>query len=150
MASRKQLKNIAFGLLGTFVSRNNDVRGFWGLGVLRKFAQSRKVFELRIDLLKKPSFSLFPSAVTITEVKYRQWLLTALERSRIQVDEIVRAEISLRFATFEEFPNTIRDTRGEPYVCTITITKKNGPTYLAIKVGVCSQHDPRKEYRRAT
>ena len=39
MAKSKELKNIASGLYGSFISRNNDVRGYWGVGKLCLAAQ---------------------------------------------------------------------------------------------------------------
>jgi hypothetical protein len=34
MPSSRKLKSVAAGLLGSFVSRNNDIGGYWGIGVL--------------------------------------------------------------------------------------------------------------------
>jgi len=34
MRKRHALKGVAYGLVDTFVSRNNDVSGYWGIGQL--------------------------------------------------------------------------------------------------------------------
>src|SRR5829696_8128411 len=136
------LKGIACGLLGTFVSRNNDINGYWGLGVLRLHAERMQASELTIDLLKEDLVPDFRSPVATTKQIYRQVLTNVLAKSHIDTARLKKVEINLRFANFEEFPNAIRDTRGEPYLCTVSITGKNGSIYEARKLGCCAPHDP--------
>jgi hypothetical protein len=143
----KALKGIAYGLLSTFVSRNNDIDGYWGLGVLRLFAETHGMRMIALDLLgPEPTLSV-GSPVQIAERIYHKWLVTTLERSRIDRSIVAHANISIRFTTFEEFPKVVRDTRGEPYECTVTIVRADGRQYSARKVGVCAPHDPRKDHR---
>jgi len=33
MLPARELRNLAHGLAGTFISRNNDVSGYWGIGM---------------------------------------------------------------------------------------------------------------------
>jgi len=53
MAKRKELKNIASGLYGSFISRNNDVRGYWGVGKLCLAAQRHHTKVVHLDLLSQ-------------------------------------------------------------------------------------------------
>jgi hypothetical protein len=53
MARRKALKNVCSGILGSFVSRNNDCEGYWGMGILYRFAKERGKSDLMIDLLNR-------------------------------------------------------------------------------------------------
>src|SRR5689334_7137532 len=99
-----RLKGIANGLLGTFVSRNNDIGGYWGIGILRSYAGSRNEPEVKIDLLNAEPNPNPHSPITTAKEKYRQWLINALSKAGIDTDKLERAEISLRFTTFEEFP----------------------------------------------
>lgn len=149
MAGRKQLKTIAGGLLGTFTSRNNDINGYWGLGVLRLYAQRRGLETLEIELLSRhynePAVSPFFAAGQY----YRQWFSRALLHWRLSENELRSAYIRLRFSTFEEFPDVVRDTQGKPYVCTVSITTPQGTEYSASKVGVCAPCDPKID-RRST
>jgi len=140
-----QLKGIANDLLGTFVSRNNDIDGYWGIGVLRSYANSRDDSEVKIDLLDAEPVPHSP--ITTAKEKYRQWLINAFSKAHIDAGKIKRAEISLRFAAFEAFPNTIRDTWGEPYVCTVILARNKEVNYEASKLGCCAPHDPKKEHR---
>ena len=41
MPSSRALKGIATGLAETFVSRNNDVSGYWGIGQVQKEIEVR-------------------------------------------------------------------------------------------------------------
>ena len=119
MSRRKILKGFAYGLLGTFVSRNNDIEGYWGLGILRLYAEKHKLSTITIDLLK----------------------------SKVEPSIVTEAKIDLRFSTFVEFPRIVRDTRGQPYVCSVKIVTRNGKIYSATRTGCCEGHNPTKERR---
>ena len=148
MAGVKALKGIAHGLLGTFVSRNNDIGGYWGLGVLRLFAERNALSEINIDLLGE-TFDSLHSTVAATEATYVEWFGQAIAKKGIDARNLAKAEINLRFSTLEEFPDVVRDPRGEPYLCTITIVRGNGITDIVSKIGCCESHDPSKD-RRST
>lgn len=147
MPQRNALKGIAHGLLGTFISRNNDIAGYWGLGVLRLFAKTNKHSELKIELLEQKPESKPQSPIRTIIANYRQWLLNALKNAGIHTKQLEAARIDIRFTTFDAIPDAIRDTRGEPYVCTVSLHASNGRTYRASKIGVCSPHDPKREAR---
>ena len=51
MSAYKQLKGIAAGLAGTFISRNNDVDGYWGMGVIYSEVSARGVSAVTFSLL---------------------------------------------------------------------------------------------------
>lgn len=145
MARRKQLKGIALALLGTFVSRNNDIYGYWGLGVLKLCAMKNGLSKIIIDLLEQsPGFDA-NSPIHIAEKTYQSWLFRTLEKARFDKKQLERAEIHLEFSTFDEFPKAIRDTRGEPYQCSVILKSKGGTSYLISKIGVCAEHDPAKD-----
>ena len=148
MAKKGILKGIAGGLLGTFVSRNNDINGYWGLGVLRLFAEKNYLPALTLDVLHRSPNLLFESPIRISENKYRRWFRNALLKARIETSDIKEANIYLRFSTFDEFPKAIRGTRGEPYVCTVSISN-NSRIISVSRIGVCAAHDPNKDRRRA-
>ena len=149
MAGTKALKNIAHGLLGTFISRYNDIGGYWGLGVLRPFAEENKLPEITLDLLDESTHLPVGSPIRVSQDSYREWLVNARSSRGVADRKLEKAEINIRFATFEEFPDVMRDTRGLPYVCTVTIVVEDGPTYSASKLGVCERHDPKRD-RRST
>jgi len=149
MSRRGRLQNIAQGLLGTFVSRNNDIDGYWGLGILRLYAKKNASATLKIDLLEKSDHLFSDSPVHVAKINYQKWLNKTLSKLRIEITQIHEAEIDIRFATFEEFPKVIRNTRGEPYVCSVKLG--SGETsVVASKTGVCEIHDPTKDLQRVS
>ena len=51
MSRKSTLKNILNGLLSSFVSRNNDVNGYWGIGKLYSLMINKQVHKVEIDLM---------------------------------------------------------------------------------------------------
>lgn len=148
MARRNQLKGIALGLLGTFVSRNNDIYGYWGIGILKLCAVKNGLSKIVLDLLEQSSGFDADSPVHIAEKTYQSWLFRTFEKVGLDTKKLERAEIHVEFSTFDEFPNAIRDTRGEPYECSVIIKSKVGASYVVSKIGVCAEHDPAKDRQR--
>jgi hypothetical protein len=148
MGGERQLKNFALGLLGTFVSRNNDIGGYWGLGVLRSYAERQMVNLVRLDLMSD-SLGESRNPIELATAHHRQWLLNRFGNANIAPTLLSSAIIELRFSTFEEFPDVVRDTRGEPYQCSVALTTCKGSIYAASKVGVCAMNNPRVDRRRA-
>jgi hypothetical protein len=52
MASRKLFLGFASGLVSRFVSRNNDIRGYWGVGILSRDVHGTGGATVEFDLLK--------------------------------------------------------------------------------------------------
>jgi hypothetical protein len=142
-----RLKGIAHGLLGTFISRNNDVDRYWGIGVLRLYADSNGISEITIDLENPESSTDSSFLISSVRGRYREWLINALNKSGVKPSQLTKAQIKLRFSNFVELPGAIRETRGEPYVCTVTLTGDNGVTYALSKTSCGAPHDPRWELR---
>lgn len=149
MAGSRHLKGIAQGLLGTFVSRNNDIYGYWGLGILRSLAVNNGLTKIFIDLTENDDNFSDTSPLRLTEHTYKKRLNDMLDKAGIDQNEVSRAEIRIEFCTFEEYPKAVRDTRGEPYVCSVLLSNRFGSSYVASKIGVCAPHDPNKD-RKST
>jgi hypothetical protein len=82
MSPRKNIKGVALGLLGTFVSRNNDIDGYWDIGVLRLYSEKHHLSTLTFDLLNSLNSLESKSPISVTEVKYQSWLRKALENRK--------------------------------------------------------------------
>ena len=50
MPTRRAQRGIAHGIARSFVSRNNDYRGYWALGMLRSYAEEHRLDEVVIQL----------------------------------------------------------------------------------------------------
>jgi uncharacterized protein len=73
------LKGVAAGLAGSFVSRNNDVEGYWGIGLLCRDA-TQTSGKVLLNLSQRLSSPATPSCVHITEA-YAQHLETLLHKA---------------------------------------------------------------------
>src|SRR5262245_25066952 len=107
MGSRRILKGIASGLAGSFISRNNDVGGYWALGRL-----CAKFKEVEIDLLRSSFDGLTEDQIAIGQ-HYSTWLRRQLQASAIPDNRLSKAVMSLRFNLSmpdDEWP--ARNTRG--------------------------------------
>ena len=122
-ARRKELKNIAGGIVGSFISRNNDIDGYWGLGILYRFANQRQVDMIQLDLLN----------LTITsKVTNMDGLFGTTKFNQ----------------EYEEKYHAWRSALGDPCLCTCEIKVNDGRVY-SVTVGTnCWPHDPEREMRR--
>lgn len=145
--ARSNLQGIANGLLGAFVSRNNDIDGYWGLGMLRSEAAQARQQEITINLLIEQTGT---SAVRTCSVRYRKWLEAILSKQHLELRDLSVAAITIRFAdSFDDFPGLVKDTRGLPYMCSVELRRPSRKMYVSTKIGVCALHDPSKD-RRST
>lgn len=143
--SKANLQNVANGLLGTFVSRYNDIGGYWALGILRSIVERRGGDRIEIDLLKTTEGD--PSIQLIAR-KYEEWLEKRLREVQILLEDMSIARIEIEFlSTFDGYQDLVKDTRGFPYKCTVKIRRGEQKRYVANKCGVCATHDPTKEQK---
>lgn len=149
MARRKELKDIASGLYGSFISRNNDVAGYWGIGKLCLLAEQQDVRKVRIDLLTKsmaPASSEFAKLVS----GYGSILQRHLSAKRIPGNWMSSAIIEVDYKP--EHPSgkhTPIVTRGNLFRLTVTITDDMNKSHTVSGYGYCEPHDPKKEYKSA-
>lgn len=145
MASRKKWTDLAAAILGSFVSRNNDVNGYWALGLLRAQADIAASPGIRLDLLRG---SVFPPSEVGLQVaqKYEQFLLRQVAVRRIARERIADATIGLTFGC-DERGMTIYTSYGEPFRCVVSIEDDRGQKHNSSIVARCSAHDPRRESR---
>ncbi len=149
MASRKQLKNLACGIAGKFASRNNDLDGYWALGLMYANANHCDLDRVRLDLVNgitTPSFEFDSRLIAV----FRQYMEEQIRK--IDLEGHVRAAATVEVAfNVESEQNTslVRTTWGEPFQCEITITDDLGHEHTATVCGYCGKHDSIRE-RRST
>ena len=51
MPRRKEIKGIAAGFVSHFISRINDINGYWAMGILHKYALNNLSTSVEIDVL---------------------------------------------------------------------------------------------------
>lgn len=128
MARRKELKNIAQGIVRSFVSRNNDYDGYWELAKLYDLSMSNSGAEISIDLLGltiKPYSELFEPLAYLWQKKF----FKMLESGSIPNKWISSAFIYARFDV--EYQEHLHSSGmyGEPCTCQCVIVTDSGSKY---------------------
>lgn len=142
MRSRK-LQNIAQGIAGSFVSRNNDVDGYWAMGMLRALADRQGVDRLTIRF----DASAEPDNLTIAAITFRYAMILArlLEKSGHAQDWVSDARIQVEFERGDRASDPSMEV---PTVCEVHLEDRRGYAALIRRTTSCRHHDPRREYRR--
>lgn len=147
MTRRSQLRGIASDLLGSFISRNNDVAGYWGIGRLRELADSCQSVEVCLDLVAK---TIIPANAAFDKLLagYAARLGRHLDSRRISHAWVRRATIHLNFNPQAPHDRTVPiSTWGKLYSALVVIEDDIGKCYEAIAYGYCAPHDRTRESR---
>jgi len=140
MPAKKRLTNIANGLCGSFISRNNDLNGYWAIGKLRSLADQHRQTTVVLDLLTS---SAQPSSAQCSDVfeRYCRLLATLAERSRIPFADITVARIVLDFAP-PPWPRAsyYKLQWGDQFTVTVTIEANGRAVGIAREAGYCRPH----------
>ena len=145
MARRKELKNIASGLYGSFTSRNNDVSGYWGIGKLCLHAQQNFTETVRLDLLSE---SIIPASAEFSKLAagYHLFLQRHLSARAIPAHWMVSAIIELDFKPEHPLGKHITiSTWGNLFKLTVTIADDMQNNHVIFGYSYCAPHNPGKE-----
>lgn len=136
MPRRREFRGVALDLLGAFISRNNDVAGYWGLGKLYKHACAFRVEEIRIDLLRS---SISPASDEFSPMLgyFHKQLAYQLRARSLTHTWLIAAEIVVRFTG-----QASASAPGDVFECAITIIDDLGRQYQAKRYGACWDHTP--------
>jgi hypothetical protein len=136
MAKNRDLKGIACGVAESFISRNNDISGYWGIGMLYKEAIEHSVTVIELDLLTGQSL---PGAqASQAAVSHYSSYIT----ERLAGLQVLTARITLEFGTFGKIIERWRFSYGDgdPFVCTVLLTSAAGRTYVCSRGGRSRPH----------
>lgn len=146
MASTRSLKGISRSLGETFVSRNNDLDGYWGIGLLCQEAQRLGVPSSRLDLLSGTSEPCAPLSQALAAI-YATVLAELIDGAKIQKSQLSSATIEVYFGTFGACTKPYWRLRGDPYYCAVRLAACTGKLYGSTIAGYCSPHNPNLEFR---
>jgi hypothetical protein len=136
MPRRRELKSIASGIASFCVSRNNDLFGYWGVGVICRLALSRGVEQLSIDF--------HSSADDCPELSaFRACFLERFQGARHNLSSFIQSfAVEYRFA-----PYSWSEVRGQcsRVTCCVHIIDDLGKRRSASAETFCYPHDPRFE-----
>ncbi len=136
MARRKELQGICNDLIDSFVSRYNDLDGYWAIGKFQTYLQSSGSDELCFDLTdgitnrEKSPFSLSSSY-------YRGALRRHLKKRDMPLEWVPEGQIR------------VLATSPTELVCTIEMTTDLGRGFNSRRNITARPHNPFQEYRSA-
>ena len=147
MPSRKKLKGVAAGVLGAFVSRNNDLGGYWAIGKLHSLAKLSHGNTVSFDLVPRYGASQHQDINSVA-ASYSGILVSLLHKHEFGQGVVSSAAISLQFETSGvKFSSLPHRTDVYPFLCSLAIVDDCGKTHTASVTGWSSPHNPSVEHR---
>jgi len=149
MGHRRELKNIARGIISSFTSRNNDVNGYWELGKLYKFCEVNHRETIQLDLLNLETEPKSEEFMPLTKM-WKSKLDGHLKSRHIPISWISSAIVIAKFN--QEYTKEYHywgAKLGDHCTCICEITSDNGRVYSVTAGTNCTPHNPKKECRSA-
>jgi hypothetical protein len=132
---RREMNSLARSLCAYLSSRNNDIAGYWGIGML--CAASKR------EGKPKFSFKIYPGRL----IKIYG---CEVSDSRVVTDKLVKFELDSIEGRLSFFEDGRYPHGAEKWTCGIAIAiTQGGRTGLSLSHIECWPHDPRRELRRA-
>ncbi|OEZ99921.1 hypothetical protein [Duganella sp. HH101] len=135
MSLNKKLKHAAAGLATSFVSRNNDVGGYWAPGLLYRDAAAGLAVQLR--LTDRTAAPATPAAMLVMR-NYAEFLRRALRKHGVDWEELALATVDVRFNAPHTGP---RLACGEPFTCTVSLASKADSAVSASATSYCQRYE---------
>ncbi|USX26126.1 hypothetical protein NHH73_26775 [Oxalobacteraceae bacterium OTU3CINTB1] len=136
--SLKRLRHIADGMASSFIHRNNDVGGQWALGLLYRDAPADH--RVQLNLLEHTT-SPPTNIAHLVARNYGEFLRRAAIKKDMPLASLEEAKVELIFNADLRMPGVGWAAIGEPFVCTITLTLKDGRTAAKQAVGRCQRYE---------
>lgn len=153
MIARRKFNHITAGLLSKFLTRYNDIDGYWALGVMYTEARA---FDSRVEIDVLHGVAR-PDSPACTDMA-RSWALdlrAALARHGIAPDALAAATMSLEFgvAPMPKLPNYPYDHNyGPDFRASLRLQSSDGCVFVRQDRGYCTPHEEfrgRRSTRRA-
>jgi hypothetical protein len=133
---RREMNSLAHSLCAYLCSRNNDIAGYWGIGML--CAVSKK------ERRPKFSFKIYPGEI----IRIYSCEITG---SKVVTDKLVKFDLDSIEGRLSFFEDGRYPHGAEKYTCGIAIAiTQGGRTGLSISHVECWPHDSSRERRRAS
>ncbi len=144
MPSSRILRGVAEGIAGSFISRNNDVNGYWAIGKLLSHAVSQKSDCILLDLVGgqlTPDHSQFHGMAHA----YATMLQKQLGRNHLPPDRVRRAGLRVTFDS--NLPLFAIPRATHRCVCKVEIEDWRGKKHIAEQTTSCARHSVLHEIR---
>ena len=141
------MKNAVQGILGSFVSRNNDVDGYWGIGKLYRSATVAGFNSVRIDLIERKMLPHLDGFHGMIE-KYENLLGKQFPDRHHYSTWLVSAEITIQFESDADQSSIPKwCDSGKPFTCVVSMENEVGAECSVTFYGRCRKHNPFMERR---
>jgi hypothetical protein len=141
MGSRRHLTSAAFGTAQSFASRNNDVDGWWAIGLLlAELGPGDQQY--RIDLVSGEATPII-SERGLGELgpAWAQYLRWSLAQHGLSLSQVERARLTLEFDRTIEVQSRFPGGPDRPFRCTVEIEDDRGGLHSASAEGHCGRLD---------
>lgn len=136
MARRKEFKGIAHDLLGFCCSRNFDIKGYWGVGVLHQFAFDQDLRDLHLDI--SPRFTKKSDGLDKLRKAFSRWLLGQMDCHGMPRNWLKQGYLQMSFETVVKPAFHHRFVGyGFPFVCDVVLISDLGGEYTSSAGGYC-------------
>jgi hypothetical protein len=144
----RKMNGVVAGILGSFVSRNNDVGGYWAIGKLYVHARQNQTRNLTVSLRAN---EILPDGLEFHPMvgRYSSMFADRLAYYGVPMDSISVAKIPLAFDAAVPDAPPPSSMPGLPFRCTLEVIDKLGRVYSASHLGVARPHNPLRESRSA-
>jgi hypothetical protein len=144
MPRRRELNAVADGVLSSFISRNNDVYGYWGIGKLFSFMLKSNSNKLKIDLLKQ---TINPEEIEFDLMieYFANIMWTIIKNCKIDPTYVRNAYINIDVNFEDNSKNIISKLIMNELGCSCTIEDDLGKKHQIEKKIKCSEHSPKFE-----
>jgi hypothetical protein len=146
MPSSRAFRGIAAGIAESFISRNNDLGGYWGIGMLLRSAMRRKRQDVRLDLITgkcDPELRGFKAM----SAAYRTLLTAQLDSLHMPGDRMRSA--TLRASFDSDHPKASMARASYRCVCRVEICDSHDKIHVAERQTWCEPHSMLRERRSA-
>ena len=150
MRTLGKVRHVAGGMLASFISRNNDLGGYWALGQLYAEADPGTKTVV-LDLLDGSARPARP-ACRASAARYARFLRHALEAHGVAPADLARADITVNFDVVPDvrlWSDPYGSSPGDPTLCTVTLALRDGRTAVARQYVHCWRHSTLLEARSA-
>jgi hypothetical protein len=146
MPRRSEVKCVADGVLGSFVSRNNDCAGYWAIGLLYRRALGACSNGTSFTLVGVGDEAHDLAIDTELQAKYRELLAKLMAGRSLPANWIKSAKITVHFEYAGEFRRVLAKLE-KPYLAQLSVTTDLGKIFTVEHLGACWPHEPTRESR---
>lgn len=147
MARRVELQGIANALNGSFVSRNNDYRGYWTIGQLTLLAHNNNLTKIVFFLTPFKTDTCSGLSDYIGR-RYAGMLGHLLRRQKIPDNWIGEASITIEFNLKDKHEQWHESsTEGDPFQCSCQIIDDTNRCYSSVVYGRSRPHSSANEFK---